>query len=203
MKLNLRLAFAFAIIFLLLTVLRTNSAVNALDDQLTLAIYNCFHNQTVTSILVLITDYAIATAVAVFLVALFIHIRHNLVTATTFLIISGVLYLGVEIMKSIIGRMRPFEVFNTVTYLGAQVPAGQSFPSAHSAVAFFAAYFITKTLKLKKWEMCVAYLLALLVAVSRIYLGAHFVLDTIAGAFLGMCVGELAMLLNDYLLRNK
>lgn len=192
MKLNLRIGLLFLLAFLLLTLVLNVPAVLEIDRQLTLAIYDVFKSPLLTNVLTLITDYAIVAAVGLFLVALFVHIRHTLTTAIIFLISSGITYAGSELLKQVLQRARPFDALNGVVYLGAMLPDKFSFPSSHSAMAFFVAYFISRVLKLSKLETFIAYALAVLVAISRIYLGAHYVTDTVAGMLLGMCIGELA-----------
>ncbi|MBI1911787.1 MAG: phosphatase PAP2 family protein [Deltaproteobacteria bacterium] len=65
-----------------------------------------------------------------------------------------------------------------------------SFPSGHTTVTFAVAYVLSK--KFPRL-MPLFYLIALLVAASRVYLGSHYPTDTLIGAFLGISVGYLLM----------
>ncbi|CAA7627765.1 putative phosphoesterase, PAP2 family [Candidatus Terasakiella magnetica] len=67
--------------------------------------------------------------------------------------------------------------------LGLGVPRGESFPSGHAVVAFAVAYVLGRRfVAARSW----LYLLAGLAGISRIYVGAHYPLDVIAGALLGV-----------------
>lgn len=62
-----------------------------------------------------------------------------------------------------------------------------SFPSTHSAAAFAWAGFLAE--KYKKYRL-IFYGFALLVAISRVYIGVHYPVDVIAGAALGWAVNR-------------
>lgn len=73
-----------------------------------------------------------------------------------------------------------------------------SFPSGHSAAGFALAYVLSK--RYPKFS-AFFYAAALLIAASRVYLGAHYPSDTVAGALLGIGAGYL--LLNKTDIRNR
>ncbi|MFQ6010296.1 MAG: phosphatase PAP2 family protein [Candidatus Aenigmatarchaeota archaeon] len=64
------------------------------------------------------------------------------------------------------------------------------FPSAHAANAFAGAAVLSK---LHKGFTFALYALAVLVAISRVYIGAHYPLDIIAGSLIGIAIGLLVM----------
>ncbi|MBV9947590.1 MAG: phosphatase PAP2 family protein, partial [Myxococcales bacterium] len=95
-----------------------------------------------------------------------------------------------------VGRVRPWIAFGLPPPLGA--PHDYSFPSGHAAGSFCVAAFLALGLpggppRRRTWRRAVMGVLvtclAFLVALSRVYLGAHFPTDVAAGSLLGACVG--------------
>lgn len=86
------------------------------------------------------------------------------------------------LLKKSINRKRPGETDPNFTVL---TPASsRSFPSGHTSEAFSMATSLS--LEFKKWYVIVpAYTFASLVGYSRMYLGAHYPSDVIAGALVG------------------
>ena len=89
------------------------------------------------------------------------------------------------LLKMLIARPRPEDIMNVGFWASA---AFSSFPSDHASTAFVMFGIIGH--HLKKWKLWL-YLLAALIAISRVYLGVHFPTDVLAGAFLGILVSQL------------
>lgn len=71
------------------------------------------------------------------------------------------------------------------------LPSSSSFPSGHATTAFAAAAAVSMLRpSLRRWALAVA----AGVAVSRVYLGVHYVGDVLAGAALGGTIGILVVL---------
>ena len=66
------------------------------------------------------------------------------------------------------------------------LPSSSSFPSGHATTSFAAA---TAVAVLMPRLRVPALALAFVVALSRVYLGVHFVIDVVAGAVLGTLIG--------------
>lgn len=93
------------------------------------------------------------------------------------------------ILKPLVARIRPCDV-DTAVRLLIQRPADYSFPSGHAAASFSAAsalYFGRQQL----WRP--AFVLAALIAFSRLYLYVHYPTDVLAGAALGMLMGYIGV----------
>ena len=90
-----------------------------------------------------------------------------------------------EVLKDYVGRIRPYEVVEGLTSLiGPQ--SGYSFPSGHAMCGFAAAivYFRHQPRRLGVPML----VLAILIAVSRLYVGVHYPSDVIIGAVLGTII---------------
>jgi len=105
-------------------------------------------------------------------------------------------------LKVSFGRVRPIPFFDT------PLPDSYSFPSGHAlfAACFYgvlawlvAARVQNKSLRIAIWSLAVS--LALLIGLSRIYLGVHYPSDVIAG-FAAAIVWILTVILTDFTL-NK
>jgi undecaprenyl-diphosphatase len=92
-----------------------------------------------------------------------------------------------KIIKELFQRVRPCHVLaNVITPLGCS--GTYSFPSNHAVNNFAAAMFLSMLYRGYTW---IFFLTALLVAVSRIYLGLHYPSDVLAGALIGAGTGYL------------
>ncbi len=102
-------------------------------------------------------------------------------------LVSGFL---VNIAKRAIGRQRP-DKWGVNTPYGWNGPfQGTSFPSGHTTSAFSVATIFALQYKDTKWVPLVAYGLAGLAGISRVYENRHWASDVFAGAILGIIVGK-------------
>lgn len=113
--------------------------------------------------------------------------RKELFTLVVALFIS--MGLVDELLKNLVKRPRP-EVLNQIPVMFFGHVSTYSFPSGHATIAFAAAYVLSKSHK--KWAKFY-YLLAVLIAFSRIYLGYHYPSDVVAGALLGFAIGYISI----------
>ncbi|QMU78191.1 phosphatase PAP2 family protein [Streptacidiphilus sp. PB12-B1b] len=94
------------------------------------------------------------------------------------------------VAKQLVGRRRPVTTSVPTARRLLRSPITTSFPSGHSASA--AAFATAVTLE-SPWLGAVAIPLALAVAGSRVYTGAHYPGDVVAGAALGAGVAALTL----------
>lgn len=151
-----------------------------------------------------LSDWVLIPSLIVFLVALLAGfvLRDRLRDAARELaLLSGFIFVGVglpglicNLFKRLVGRSRPVE-FETSGAFSFQHFINdwtfQSFPSGHSATALSLA-FVIGFLWPRLFPLFVA--LGLIVAISRVPVGAHYPTDVFAGIVVGM--------LGAYLVRN-
>ncbi len=108
------------------------------------------------------------------------------------------LWLCVEFIKAVVERSRPFLVLAGTRVIGWR-ERGKSFPSGHTSQAFFMTTLLAQHFQLNALLVGILYAIAVTVAVTRVYVGAHYPRDVIAGAALGSLWGILTSLVEVYL----
>jgi len=97
------------------------------------------------------------------------------------------------VFKYGVARLRPCHDPSLQSYMRVVKCGGQfGFYSAHSSNTFFLASYLSFLLKNKlKWFPYVIFVWAIIVSYSRIYLGVHFPIDILVGAFVGILLGAV------------
>jgi membrane-associated phospholipid phosphatase len=134
------------------------------------------------------------TSLAVGLVLLLVGVQ---VLAYELILGTLTLWLAVELMKFLVHRSRPFIRLTQARIVGSRA-IGRSFPSGHTSQVFFMA---TLTAQHYHADIGIVFLLfatALLVGLTRMYVGAHYPRDVLAGAILGTAWGLLAGIFDGY-----
>jgi membrane-associated phospholipid phosphatase len=107
------------------------------------------------------------------------------------------LWLLVEIIKALSDRDRPFLTLDKTRVIGWH-EKGDSFPSGHTTQIFFLVTLCIHHFQLGMGPVIALYAVASLVGFTRIYVGAHYPRDVIAGIVLGSVWGLLASLVDSY-----
>jgi undecaprenyl-diphosphatase len=93
--------------------------------------------------------------------------------------------LVVSGLKHAVGRDRPpAEILDPEPLM--EVPTTSSFPSGHSATSFACAVVLSRIAPRLTIPL---FVLAALIAFSRVYVGVHYPFDVLAGALLGVALG--------------
>lgn len=93
-------------------------------------------------------------------------------------------------IKPLAARTRPYELIEGLQILVSR-PHDYSFPSGHSANSLTCAWTIFR-LAPKKYGVP-ALVLAVLIALSRLYVGVHYPTDVLAGVAIGVLLSEVAL----------
>lgn len=108
--------------------------------------------------------------------------------------------LGEGFLKPLIGRVRPCNVNQEISMLIAR-PHSFSFPSGHSWASFASAVVLWKA---DRRVGIAAFILAVLIAFSRMYLYVHFPTDVLVGSLCGAATGWLGIqVMNMWMKRRK
>lgn len=161
--------------------------INAFDEYIIRAVTS-LRNPLLTQIMTFITNLGYW---GIFWIILGIGLSIIRKTRTIgILLLISVLLSGLIndlILKNIFSRNRPFIDLSWLTPL-INKPIDYSFPSGHSFCSFACAYVV---FSYNKKIGIFAYILAFLIAFSRIYLGVHYPTDVIAGMLFGTVLGYL------------
>ena len=97
-------------------------------------------------------------------------------------------------LKNIIQRIRPYDYMNSLNIL-IEAQHDFSFPSGHTACSFAGAWVMLKMLP-RKWGAS-AIVLAVLISLSRLYVGVHYPTDILGGLAVGIFAAEAGYRLID------
>jgi len=144
----------------------------------------------------------LGNTLAAFIAAVLLYILDYRRLAIEIIFGSLTLWLLVETIKMLSDRGRPFIVLDKTRIIGRR-EKGDSFPSGHTTQIFFLMTLIIHGFRLGMGESLALYAVAALVGFTRIYVGAHYPRDVIAGVVLGSVWGILATLVDPYWLLSR
>lgn len=119
----------------------------------------------------------------------FVKIKNSYAFYVFASVFSALIVTGV--LKYFIGRPRPllYDALEITTFQPMiWESVYNSMPSGHTAAAFSGLVMIGMLSPRIKWF---TWTLAILIGVSRVYVGAHWVSDVVFGAFIGMVVADI------------
>ncbi len=174
--------------------------LNAVIEQLVVH----FRTPVLTTIMVLVTRLGDPFFISsgAFLIALLLFIRGRAYDAALFAVSFVLTIVSLSVLKNFFQISRPVsEIYQA---------EGWSFPSGHATAAtaffFMLAYSFfgrMKTLKNKIILVLGSIIGIVLISFSRLYLGAHWILDILAGITLGLLSVSFTVLMFNVFIENK
>lgn len=132
--------------------------------------------------------------IVLFIFIFFLFIRY--VYSFIILLNSAIVFLVIVILKTIFNIDRPSVYFSEKENLnivdGVKLLQDYSFPSGHTSNAFCICLTIAFFYPNKYFQLAL-FFVALIVAVSRVYLFQHFLVDIYAGSIISVCITSLLM----------
>lgn len=172
-----------------------------LDGNILLWIQDFVRNDALTVFFRAVTKVGNAGIFWILLTILLLAVKKTrYVGANCFFALVFTFLLNNLLLKNLVGRIRPYEVIDGLTPL-IDKPIDASFPSGHTANGMAVAFVCLRLLP-KKAGIPI-FILAVLIAISRLYLGVHYPSDVICGAAIGIIMGYPAKLLTDYIYAKK
>ena len=161
--------------------------VNAIDR----AMYAVYRDETLSYILKIICYVAVGLTAYAFLFSLVTLIPEAPMEALRYLIICGVPFAAVSVVRKLVNSPRPYEIYPFYEKKPKQ-KSGCGYPSRH----IFSCFVIAAVLAFENVFLGIGLaLLGAVLAVCRVLLGIHFIRDTVAGAVIGVASGILGMYL--------
>jgi len=183
-KKELILIIIFSILFILLSLLIVKNKTLTLDNNIHNYILS-IRSTTLTNIFKFITSFGGSTFLLILTTLLFILVKNKKISINIVLNLF-IIFLLNQITKNIFLRERPLGI-NLIN------ETGYSYPSGHAMVSLaYYGYLIFLILKtnihkiLKISSTILLSLLILLIGLSRIYLGVHYLTDIIGGFILSI-----------------
>lgn len=114
----------------------------------------------------------------------------------TLLLTLGITWLIFGLgVKELVARPRPF-MQDPSFQLIISPPSGYSMPSGHTLTAFIAATVLTCAPIARGWKAA-GWVMAVLIAFSRLYLFVHFPTDVLVGAIIGVMAGIVGVCISN------
>ncbi len=111
----------------------------------------------------------------------------RIAAAGTILLVIATDQTSSNLLKNLIERIRPCNALPDVNIL-ATCSQSFSFPSSHAVNNFGGAVYFSRLYPQYKVAL---FIVAVLVSLSRVYVGVHYLSDVIGGAIIGSAIGYL------------
>lgn len=164
--------------------------IQHLDNYILLLIKNNMNGYIIDKTMIIITSLGNGGAIWIVIAALLmLNQKYRKIGFMTLVALLLSALLGDEILKNIVQRIRPSANIPAANLLISK-PLTYSFPSGHAAASFAASGVLAKYFK--KYGF-VFFILASLIAFSRLYLYVHYPTDVLAGVILGLTCSKITI----------
>ena len=143
----------------------------------------------------------LGSGIAALVIGLILFLTGNRLVAYDLFLGTLTLWIVVELVKALVRRSRPIIGVTQARIIGYRA-AGRSFPSGHTSQAFFITTLLAPHFHASIWMVFLLYAIALLVGITRMYVGAHYPRDVLAGAILGSAWGLMGVIVDGYVLNG-
>ena len=171
-------------------------SIQSVDSTVFVLINQSLANPVTDILMPIITnDMFLRIGFGVAVIALLIRGNNNVRRAALFSIIALIVadHISSSIIKPFVDRLRPCHdpAMLTGIHLLVHCGGGKSFPSSHAVNSFAVTVFFLGATPNAKRTLRAVFVLAILIALSRVFVGVHYPLDITVGAVLGATVGWL------------
>jgi len=164
--------------------------LTTIDTRILLSIQESIRTPWLTPAVVFITSLGNAGVFWIILSALLlIPKKTRRIGCISFLALFGSLLVNNLLLKNLVGRIRPYDACSTLLPLVTK-PTDYSFPSGHTGSSFASACVLYRHLPKRAGILALA--LAVLIGLSRLYVGVHYPSDVLVGMLTGIGVGYFA-----------
>lgn len=175
--------------------------LTSLDNQI-LLFFNGNHTPFLDEAMALITGKWIWIPLYAFLIyVLFKRFGPKKTVVTLIAVVLAIVMtdqICASVIRPVAARLRPCNpdnpIFQYITIVKDIQPKGYSWPSCHAANTFALATLLSCVFRSKIFT-CSIFTWAVLVSVSRLYLGVHYPSDILSGAILGSLFGYVSLII--------
>ena len=177
------------------------SVIQSIDEMILMWVQNNFRFDWLSPAVEFFTNLG-GTGSIWIVIALIMMCRKSTRKAGFLAIISMIVTaLLTMVIKITVTRPRPYVIMEMLSPLLISSDPN-SFPSGHTSSAF-AVGIVWLTLLPKVWMKVVAVILAVIMGISRIYVGVHYPSDVLFGAVVGCVCGIVVMKVYNHFRKEK
>ena len=159
-------------------------------------LYRIYQNPKKTRMLKMINDASAYMSAAFFGVLLILRFfEGELIDSIILGSVAMVGFIFVTVLRAVLNKPRPYEVYDFYKAKPSE-REGKSFPSRHCFSAFVIA---TLSIAISPISAVAIYLMAIAIALCRVFTGIHFIRDVVFGAALGVVFGIAGILIQYFI----